>query len=914
MKFKMMIVLCALLLAYSSVALSQSKETGAIIGAVMDEEGAPLPGVSVTLSSPNIMGDRTAVTDASGRYRFPALPPGIYSVKAELPGFSTVVRKDIRLHTTTRLTADFKMAIATIEEEVTVIAESPTVDVKTSETASVSLSDDLLRAMPTSQFVTGIVNLAPGVSGDVAYGASDSTGISYQVDGVDVGDPELGSAWVFLDYNIVEEAKIMGIGLNAEYGAFTGVIFNTITKSGGNEFSGHAEIIWQSTNRKFLGIDNFWTTDNNQEYIVDNPGLTSPIRGLWDSSVHLGGPLIKDKLWFFLGLQYYRSKNRPTGLVEPNFRDYKQPRFFLKITSQLSPKFSLTGFYEYDAYNGINRNTGTTHPTPETGVEQLSDEHVGNLNMTFILSPSTFLDFKGSFFTGYYYLVPQGEGTAIFDAEQYIWLNNSSWQYWADRKRAQGNIGLSHYVEDFIEGNHDFKFGAEFEWGWARSRSNYTGYVEGIGAHTYIYDYFGYLYAYHYDGYDYNSSYTRSEIFAQDSWSISENFTLNFGFRYSMMKGYVKYISGSVYSANRIAPRFGFAWDIFGDHTTVIKGHFGRFTESMFTGVFDRLNPLSAYSDYIVYYGDYGNWTEWYRIEPEETFLADNIKHPFMDQFTVGIERELFKDASIGISYINRRWKSILGTYDILGEYEEKAEDDPINDNSYTVYNQLNPGERQLILANIEKDPSKRIMDDVYRQYHGIELLFNKRFSNRWQLLASYVWSKCTCTIDNGFGDDVGWGGDTYDPNWWINRDGRAYNDPTHMIKLQGSYILPLDIHFNAYFRFLTGNTYNRGVRFRLDQGRTTILSEKHGSRRLENRTNLDLRLEKTFTFRDKFRLGFMIDIFNVFNDDSITDWGTTINSSWFPDDPTEYPASDGHRVYSLVSPRAIRLGIRLFF
>lgn len=915
MKFKMMILLCAFLLVYSSIALSQSKETGAIIGTVIDEEGAPLPGVNITISSPNIMGDRTTVTDVSGRFRVPALPPGVYSAKAELPGFNTVVRKEIRLHTTTRLTTDFTMVIATIEEEVTVIAKSPTVDVKTSETASVTLSDELLRAMPTAQFVTGIVNLAPGVSGDVAYGSSDGTGISYQVDGVDVSDPELGTAWVFLDYNIIEEAKVMGIGLNAEYGAFTGVIFNTITKSGGNEFSGHAEIIVQSTSRKFLGIDNFWTTDNNQAYIDDNPGLTSPIQGLWDSSFHLGGPFIKDKLWFFLGLQYYRSQNRPTGLIEPHFRDYKQPRFFLKITSQLSPNFNLTGFLEIDRYNGINRNTGTTHPTPETGVKQTSPETVGNFNLTFILNPSTFLDLKASYFTGYYYLEAQGEGTATWNAEQWIWLDNSSWEYYADRKRAQANVALSHYAEDFITGNHDFKFGAEFEWGWARSRSNYTGYIEGIGAGVYIYDYYGYLYAYQYTGYDFNSSYTRNELFAQDSWSISDNLTLNFGLRYSMMRGFVKYIDGSVYSTNRIAPRFGFAWDILGDHSTVLKGHFGRFTEAMYTGVHDRLNPLSAFG-IDTYWEEInpGEWSQWYQSELTENLFADDIRHPYMDQWTVGIERELFKDASIGISYINRRWKDILAPYDILAEYEEEIVIDPINGASYTVYNQTNPGVSQLVVDNLEKDLSKGIMDDVYRQYHGIEVLFNKRFSNRWQLLASYVWSKCTGTIDNGSGDDVGWGGSTNDPNWWINRDGTCYNDPTHMFKLQGSYVMPLDIHFNAHFSYITGNTYNRELRPRLDQGRTVFLTEPHGSRRLENRTMLDLRLEKTFTFQDRFRIGLMVDIFNVFNVDTITDWGERINSNWYPDDPTEYPSSDGHQVQSLVSPRAIRLGIRFFF
>ncbi|MGD8540621.1 MAG: carboxypeptidase regulatory-like domain-containing protein, partial [Candidatus Aminicenantes bacterium] len=441
MRAKSIISLLAFLLILSPLAFSQSRETGAIVGTVLDEEGTPLPGVTVTLSSPDIMGEKTAITDADGRYRFPALPPGVYQVKAELPGFATVVRERIRLYTTVRLTIDLAMKTSAIEEEVTVVAESPTVDVKTSETSSVTLSDEILRAMPTSQFVSDIVNLAPGVDGNVAFGAT-SSGLSYQVDGVDVGDPEGGTAWVFLDYNIVEEAKIMGVGLNAEYGAFTGVIFNTITKSGGNELSGHAEIIFQSTNK-----NGFWTKDNNQAYIDENPDLTSPLRGLWDSSVHLGGPIKKDQYWFFLGLQYYRSKTRPTGLQEPHWRDYKQPRFFLKLTSQLSSRINVTGWFELDVYNGINRATGVTSPVPETGVKQTSPEWVVNLDFTAVLNPTTFFNIKGSYFWGYYYLDPQGEGTPVWSAEDNRWYNNCYYWYKADRTRFQANASISNYAE-----------------------------------------------------------------------------------------------------------------------------------------------------------------------------------------------------------------------------------------------------------------------------------------------------------------------------------------------------------------------------------------------------------------------------------------------------------------------------------
>jgi len=192
MKIKSIVVLLAFLLILSPLVFSQSKETGAIVGTIADDEGTPLPGVTVTLTSPALMGEKSIITDVEGQYRFPALRPGLYAVKASLPGFTTVIREEIRLTTTVRLTVDMTLRVSTIEEEVTVIAESPTVDVKTSETSSVTLSDEMLRAMPTSQFVTGIVNLAPGVTSEVAYGASSDTGISYQIDGVDVSDPEAG--------------------------------------------------------------------------------------------------------------------------------------------------------------------------------------------------------------------------------------------------------------------------------------------------------------------------------------------------------------------------------------------------------------------------------------------------------------------------------------------------------------------------------------------------------------------------------------------------------------------------------------------------------------------------------------------------------------------------------------------------
>ena len=125
MKARSFVVLAAVLLALGPAAFSQSRETGAIVGTITDQQGEALPGVTVTVSGTNLMGTRTFVTDRQGSYRFPALPPGVYSVKAELQGFKTAVREEIRLTTTTRLTVDLTMVQSVVEEEVTVQAHSP---------------------------------------------------------------------------------------------------------------------------------------------------------------------------------------------------------------------------------------------------------------------------------------------------------------------------------------------------------------------------------------------------------------------------------------------------------------------------------------------------------------------------------------------------------------------------------------------------------------------------------------------------------------------------------------------------------------------------------------------------------------------------------------------------------------------
>jgi len=919
MTYRIFVFITIMLFIFSSFAFSQSKETGAILGTVFDDTNSPLPGVTLVLSSPSLMGDRTVLTDAEGNYRFPALPPGDYVIHAELQGFTKVIQENIRLTTTVKLTVNLVLKPAAIEEETTVIAQSPTIDIKSSETASVTLENEILRNIPYSNIYVNIVELAPGVSSHSAYGASNYTGISYQVDGVDLSDPEEGGAWVLLDPNIIEEAKIMGLGLPAEYGNYTGIIFNVITKSGGNELSGHFEVTFQGKADDWP--KGFWQSENNSAYTDDFSDMTSPVARLTDFCAHLGGPIKKDKIWFYLGAQYYHKQDFPAGFPESGI--LKQPKFFLKITAQLTSKTHFTTFLEYDRFDW-NNGGGHARISPEATFRSRSPELVGNFSLNHILNSTTFFDLKMAFFWGENEMHPEAG-----DVSAHLNLNDNkfyeSWgaHYYLGPLRYQANASLTHYVEDFMQGDHDFKFGVEFERSRIHKMYRYTGpnaflYLDYTGYGPYGYYYTGHYLAYQYEGYDTQTNSNRLEGFAQDSWKISDRLNLNIGLRFTQVWGTVKDVQGSVYQAFRLAPRLGFTFDILGDQTTILKAHYGQFTEGMYTAFHDRLNPEEAYNGRVGYYWDVftEQWVEWLR-EPHANYSMDkNIKHPFMEQFVLGIERELFEDASFSATLIYRKWKNIIGFVNNATEWQHVDIFVEEINKTFTLYEPANPDEFDMLIKNIKKGDNG-IALDPYRSYWGLELFFNKRFSHNWQLLVSYVYSRAKGTIDNGLSDDIGragswwtpWG---YGPNFWINGDGYSTYTPPHMLKLQGTYVFPYGIQCSASFRAISGNAWaQRYWTPPLSQGRVTFFTERRGSNHLAMQKILDLRLEKIFSFEDRYRIGLMFDVFNVFNANTVTDWGTRIGYDWIPG---EYPSTDGHELYGIVPPRQIRLGLRLMF
>jgi outer membrane receptor for ferrienterochelin and colicin len=229
-----------LLLLLSSLSLLAQATTGTLVGTVTSSDGSALPGVSVTIASPALQGNRTAVTSENGGYHFPALPPGPYTVTFELDGMQrNVTRQTVSLAQTSR--ADATLSVAAMSEDITVTARS----VAAVETTELTTNFDVqtIRELPVSRDIRDTVLLAPGVTdGAVNDQITISGAMSFDnlflVNGVLVNENLRGQPHDLFIEDAIQETTILTGGVSAEYGRFTGGVVSTLTKSGGNDFTG----------------------------------------------------------------------------------------------------------------------------------------------------------------------------------------------------------------------------------------------------------------------------------------------------------------------------------------------------------------------------------------------------------------------------------------------------------------------------------------------------------------------------------------------------------------------------------------------------------------------------------------------------------------------------------------------------
>jgi hypothetical protein len=885
---------------------SAQRLTGTIRGTVRDSGGEILPGATVEIQSPDLIGGAQAdVSSASGVFLFSALPPGTYQVTVSLEGFQSLKREDIVVSVGRTVTLDVVLQQATVEETITVIGESPVIDVtKSGTTANYSL--DLLQNIPKSRFTyIDIMLWAPGVSANETQGEEWHSSLgssyfsdSYLVDGIDTSFDYNGTTWVWNNPDIYQEGEIISIGAPAEYGNFQGAVVNVVTKSGSNDFLG--EFNTYILPSSFVGNN---VPDAEYPYSVDYQN---------DFSLELSGPLKKDVIWVYSNFQWKRSAYSQLGTPPefPTKADYK--RGFLKMTMQLHKNHRLMVSYQHEVYDLPDV------ITPAQPYDACAKEPgwylVPNLMLTSVLSQNAIFELKvGGWFAHDEWVPMDGnlDDSAHYDGATGYYTNGIWGWTKADASRIQANATLSYYADDFIKGNHDFKVGIQF------NRGHYAGIYSYSGGVAY-YDYDGYpYYAYFQDPYNYGASVSRLGVFVDDSWAIGDRLTINLGLRFDHQSGSImdvdeidanrnptgNTIEGipNAISWSNWSPRVGFVFRLTSDAKTILRATYGHYYEGLYLASFFALSPSSqpvrAY------------WYNWDTEEYELSWIWDprggravgeDLKSSLCQQFSVGLSRELITDLALEITYVYKYSKDFLSWWNTSAEFEAVDYYDEFAGKTIQVWNQTtDPSDDFLTLIN---------HPDYKQKYQGLFITLNKRLSNNWQMSSSFVYSKAKGVSSTGQLTQGNFSG-LRDPNDLVNNtgyDGVLQSDRTYMFKLQGTYFLPLDFSVSASYTAMSGKPIARTISIVdfLDQGAVDVLAEPRGSNySLDSWNLLDLRVEKVFRYKERFRLRIAADIFNLFNEDTMIETLTTRGMS-----------EDFMQPARIIPPRRIQLGIRFSF
>jgi outer membrane receptor protein involved in Fe transport len=902
-------VLAVLLLAAPAFA----QTTGRIEGRVVDNSGAAIPGVTVTATSPKLQGERSDVTAADGTFRLPSLPPGDYAVKAALEGMSTL-EQTVNVGLSRSVSLEFKMSPA-VSESIVVSEKGPVVDVRSSG-SGVSVGSDVFQQIPVARDFYAVAQVAPGVGTD-AVGTSIAGGTGaenqYIIEGLNTTGVELGDQGKTLNFEFIDEVEVKTGGLPAEYGRMTGGIINAITKSGGNTFTGDVFGYYEGGSLR---------SDNSTG--PDRPATTTNIVDIdkkADYGVDVGGKIIKDKLWYFLAYDRVDQTNQTSviqnlgpGAPPPGSKvpaDITTDLYAGKLTWAVNPSNTITGslFGDPRTRDGnvfaIQGPEITWKGTNDTGSDDYIARYDGVFGGSWVVEASAGRHQEKN--------TTSGAGTgAVEYIDQRVTPNilSNGFGFYQDQKfhRDVAKASVSKFV-----GSHEIKVGGDFE-DVKATNENFNG---GQGQRIYIPNSHVttpqpqvYRHRFYIDdtapGYVRNDPSTwtiaaplssephskNTSAFAQDSFRVLSNLTLNLGFRLEQQQVFSRTGATAFKLNDNYSPRVGIVWDPTGAGRSKVFANFGRFYESVpmdiniraFGGEIQCIcnnfdpspsnltpDPGAKLSNSGNYFSLLGGSTE--PVDP-------GLKGQYIDEYLLGYEYEVAPNFAVGIQ----------GTYRNLGR---AIEDFLTPGGDYFI---ANPGEgefgKQVTFYDYYFYPGR---PDIWsapapkakRKYTAIQLTARKRFSNNWQLIASYVHSKLEGSYDGAFQVSTG----QLDPNinsaydyadFLVNSDGKLSLDQTNVFKVDGSYLVSkgalngLNVGASAYYR--SGYPLNAyGYSFAY-QNWEFYLAPRGSVGTGPSDYELDLHLGYPIHFGNGKSVSLLVDVFNTLNRQAITRYDERYN------------------------------------
>jgi hypothetical protein len=436
-----------LLFAFLEFAAAQVI-TGNIVGTVRDETGSVVPGALVTIRSPDLPGGpATFVTNEKGQYRFPSLAPGVYGLTVEIAGFGTYVEEGLRVQVGATIERNISLLLAGLAESITVTAQSPLLDTNDSG-KSTKYGKEYLENTPIRRFsMFDFIKSAPGMSAtgpgvlfsSVSAFGSGTNENTFFVDGTDFTGAYGGGVVPWIDTDVIEEIQIVAVGASAEYGNLQGAVFNVVSRQGGNEFRFDASYYGQ--------VDDL--TSKPVLLPCECPdGDSGFVRNVYrDFTTHLGGPVLKDRLWFFGGYQYQRDHFSLPGSDRRFPTEIDADRIFWKINWQITPNLKLMHSYHDDYWLG--RGPYTTSFPFESGTTFSGHNPSPTFaNLTHVVSENTFWDARVSGYYGRSRGIPNSGYTAPahLDLATGIWSGGSNGFASGTESRTVAHGKLSHYA------------------------------------------------------------------------------------------------------------------------------------------------------------------------------------------------------------------------------------------------------------------------------------------------------------------------------------------------------------------------------------------------------------------------------------------------------------------------------------
>ncbi|MGZ5446113.1 MAG: TonB-dependent receptor [Thermoanaerobaculia bacterium] len=798
------IALVALALLLAAFPLAAQETTSAISGTVTDASGAALPGV--TVEAVNTRGQRySAVTDGSGTYRMPAVPPGNYTVTATLSGLEPASLKNLSVTLGGAPRADLTLRMGAVTETLTVTAEAPIVDVTRSAVAT-SVTREDIEELPRGRDFTDVVAFTPGARNDTLAGGISIDGASglenrYIIDGIDTTDPQIGDSAVPMRAEFMEEVQVKTAGYAAEFGGSTGGVINAITRSGSNQFFGGLLVDYEnnSLNEDRPELNRTLSGDGAELY-----ELRQDDRTRWDPGFFLGGPILRDRLWFFGSYQPGITETERTvtfqslacvannNCITDTYKQDSTVQYATgNITTILGSKLSIKAGFSmspYETEGGLPSRHGRTTTTAQsayaTGVE--GDRETYSATADFTATNS--LLFSGR--AGYYMANTKDVGIPFFPL-----IHNFSTAgrdpatafpsiptnlvrplgFLSDplytAAQARDKYERTSFAFDgtyFLNagGQHAIKAGFQREqiandvasgynadrilYYWDRTYTNTSGDpVRGQ------YGYFRLLNISTFGQAETNND----AIFIQDAWTVLPNLTLNIGLRAEHERIPNYGVVGPEYGiefdyADKIAPRLGFAWDPLDNGQWKVYGSYGTYYDVM---------------KYELPRGSFGGdkWVDYWFTFDNPDWTLNNAATCRTGSNTI-LERPVCPAGSLIEVYDQRHnaadpesstvdpdlkpmemWEAQLGgdrqlaTNMRLGaRYVHKELVRAIEDVGVIV-----PGVGQVYyIANpgygVTTTLAARPFQKAKREYDALEFTFERRLTNRWGVNASYTYSR----------------------------------------------------------------------------------------------------------------------------------------------------------------------------